>query len=66
MLPGKYFDKPTVTYTYRVTERSFIPIPPERFSLSYTAPGTEIIDILEQGRREGTITEEVLLREHRR
>lgn len=55
MLPGKYFSDPVSTMTYRVTDLLLKSTTDDRFSISYTAPGCEIIDILDDdgGRLKG-------------
>ncbi|CAN5617749.1 hypothetical protein BH09PLA1_BH09PLA1_29320 [soil metagenome] len=65
MMPGEYFPEPTVTRTYAVTELELGVIPQERFTLSFTAPGCEIIDIFDAdgARRHVVIQEDGTARE---
>jgi hypothetical protein len=59
MLPGKYFDAPTVTFTYRVTELKLDAIDDARFSTHYEQPGCEIIDVLdEEGNRRHVVIQD--------
>ena len=67
-LPGTHFPDPTVSRTYEITDLKFDPIAQERFSLSYTAPGSEIHETLDADDTQswGVIQEDGTLRDPRR